>query len=605
MTQPTTPIVELDFEGIKEQLKTFLQGQTQFKDYNFDGSNLSVLLDVLAYNTFQNNFYTNMAINEMFLDSAQIKNSVVSHAKELNYLPRSRKSARAIVQLTITDVTETNSTIVIPKYSEFTTRYQGDTFSFVTNKTYIARKTGKDGTFTTDNIEIFEGQMLATFEREGYFIDDDGKLRIAITNDTVDTDSIGVFIDSEQTDDQNQFTYASGIFGIKPEDKVFYVEPYFDDKYSIYFGRNVFGVQPTEVEDVRVLYRITSGAEANGAVKFDATFISGASISVATITKAYGGAEREDLASIRYFAPKSIQIQERAITTSDYEILLKQAFPEISAVSAYSGDQLDPPQFGKVAIAVYLRDNTQLISTTVSNEYLQFLSDRSPLSVEPIFVSTDFVYSDLDIKIYYTTKLTEKSVDEIEALARAAIQSYSDDNLEQFNKSLRLSKLSSIIDNLDQSIQSNNIEAYPVIEYSPPLNVKVNPTFKFEAELTKPYPFKESNGFSDYKPAIKSGVFDVDGVCVFLQDDGMGNIQIVTDDATNPQVINPAAGTVDYVTGTVRLVKLTVEDFPNSAIKIIARTVKNDIKSPQGRVFILRDDDVKINVIVEDERSSQ
>ena len=604
MAQPKAPITELDFEGIKEQLKTFLQGQTQFKDYNFEGSNMSVLLDVLAYNTFQNNFYTNMAINEMFLDSAQIKNSVVSHAKELNYLPRSRKSAKAIVRLVITDPDATGQTIVIPQYSEVTTRYQGQSFTFNTDQVYIAKKTGT-GTYIADNVDVFEGQMLTSFEREGYFIDDDGQLRVALTNDTVDTDSIAVFIDAEASDDQNEFKYTTGIFGVEPTDRVFYVEPYFDDRYSVYFGRNIFGLQPEESEDVRVRYRITSGVEANGATNFTATFISGANITVETIQPAFGGAEREDLASIRYFAPKSIQIQERAITTSDYEILLKQKFPEITAVSAYSGDQLNPPQFGKVAIAVYLRDNTQLISSSLSNEYIEYLSDRSPLSIEPIFVSTKFLYANIDVKVYYTTKLTEKSAGEIEGLVRDVIQTFSDDNLEDFNRSLRLSKLSSEIDGVDVSIRSNNVEALPIIEYSPPLNLPQNPTFKFETSLIKPYPYRETNGFVDYKPAIKSSVFDVNGICVFIQDDGLGNIQVITDDATNPQILNPTAGTVDYTTGEVNLVKFTVEDFPGSAIKIIARTTKNDIKAPKGRVFILRDDDVNVSVIVEDDRSSQ
>ena len=603
MAQPTTPITELDFEGIKNQLKTFLKDQTQFKDYNFEGSNMNVLLDVLAYNSFQNNFYTNMAINEMFLDSAQIKNSVISHAKELNYLPRSRKSARAVIRVTITDPLSTAQTILIPQYTEFSSRYQGQTFSFVTNEVYIAKKTGA-GTYVADNVEIFEGQMLATFEREGYFIDDDGKLRIYLTNDTVDTDSVEVFIDAEQTEDQNVFKYSKGIFGVEPEDKVFYLEPYFDDRYSVYFGRDIFGVQPVETEDVRVRYRITSGAEANGAANFTTSFTT-ATTSITTIQAAYGGAEREDLASIRYFAPKSIQIQERAITTSDYEILLKQAFPEITAVSAYSGDELNPPQFGKVAIAVYLRDDTQLISTTLSNEYIEFLNDRSPLSIEPIFVPTDFLYANVDVKVYYTTKLSEKSADEIENIVRAAIQTYSDDNLEQFDRTLRLSKLSAVIDGLDVSIRSNNLQALPFVEYSPPLKIVQNPTFKFETSLVKPYPYRETNGFTDYKPAIYSSVFDIDGVCVYLQDDGLGNMQIITDDATNPQVINPTAGTVDYTTGEVNLVKFTVEDFPGSAIKIIARTTKNDIKSPKGRVFILRDEDVNVTVTVEDDRSSQ
>ena len=171
-------ISELDFETIKSQFKDYLRNQTQFKDYNFEGSNMSVFLDVLSYNTFQNNFYANMAINEMFLDSAVLKNSVMSHAKELNYLPKSRKSPRAVVTTTITDPSVVGQTITIPAYSQFTTDFQGTRFNYVTDKAYVARKTGP-GVFTAANMEIFEGEMLASFEREGYFIGDDGFLELS------------------------------------------------------------------------------------------------------------------------------------------------------------------------------------------------------------------------------------------------------------------------------------------------------------------------------------------------------------------------------------------------------------------------------------------
>lgn len=600
MAQPKTPITELDFDGIKGQLKQYLQDQTQFKDYNFEGSNLNVVLDLLAYNSFQNNFYTNMAINEMFLDTAQLKNSLSSHAKELNYLPRSRKSARAVVKLTITTVQgDTNQTIVIPRYSEFTTTFGGQNYTFATNETYIARKVS-NGVYVTDEIVILEGAVLTSFEREGFIVDAEGMLQVALTNENVDTDSLVVFVDAEETDDQNIYTYTKSIFGIEPEDKVFYVESYFDDRYSIYFGRGVYGQQPTAAEDVRVRYRITSGSEANGASGFVASFIEGASISVETITKALGGAERESMESIRFFAPKSIQIQERAITTSDYEVLLKQQFPEITAVSAYGGDELDPPQFGKVAISVFLQDDAQLVSSTLANSYIEYLDDRSPLSIEPIFVSTKFLYADLTINVSTTSKLATKSTDEIESLVRAAVKKYSGTSLNDFNKTLRLSKLSSDIDILDTAINSNDITANPIIEYSPTLKINANPTFKFSAELITPYAYRDSSGFVNFKPAIKSSLFDIAGVCVFVQDDGLGNMQLVTDDLVNQTIINPKAGTVNYKTGEVNLVNFKVDSFVGSAIKIIATTLNNDLKSPKGRVFIIRDDDVKVNVSVEE-----
>lgn len=595
-----TPIVELDFEAVKNQLKSYLRSQTQFKDYNFEGSNMSVLLDVLAYNTYHNNFYTNMAINEMFLDSAMLRNSVVSHAKELNYLPRSRKSSKAVVRIRIDDPqrTITDQTVVIPTYTEFTTTYLGTTYNFVTNQTYVARKTAPF-TYETGDVEIFEGEMLQSFEREGFLVDDDGVLRVALSNPEVDTDSIVCFIDAEATEDQNVFQYRTNIFGVGPTDPVFYIEPFFDNRYNIYFGNNIFGLQPSAFEDVKVRYRICSGAEPNGANSFTTSFVPNVQITVTTVQVAAGGAERETIDSIKFNAPKALQIQERAITTRDYEILLKQQFPEISAVSAFGGDALDPPQFGKVAISVYLNDNAQLISQTLANSYIEFLRERTPLTIEPFFVRTDFLYADLAVNVYYTTKETEKSAGQIEALVRSKIQNWSLNNLNTFGAVLRLSKLSREIDIIDSAIQSNSIIAKPIIEFSPTINIVTNPSFKFGTELQRPYAFSTSMGFANYKPAIVSSVFDQNGTCVFFQDDGRGNIQIVTDDRTNPQIVNPNAGTVDYVTGEVRLVKFETESYPGSAIKIYANTKEDDIRSPNGRVFLIRDEDVRVNVYVD------
>lgn len=595
MANPKTPITELDFDSIKTQLRTYLQTQTQFKDYNFEGSNMSVLLDVLAFNTFQNSFYTNMAINEMFLDSAVIKNSIVSHAKELNYVPRSRKSATALVRVTINAPDEVASTLTIPKFSNFSSSFQGDAFNFVTNQTYVARRVSP-GVYVADNVKIFEGQMLQSFEREGFIVDSDGTLRVRLSNNQVDTDSIIVFVDAEATEDQNVFTRASSIYGVRPLDRVFYLEAFMDDSYAIYFGKNEFGLQPEEFEDVRVKYRICSGSDANGANSFSANFIEDATISVETLDPAAGGQERESMESIRFFAPKALQIQERAVTKSDYEILLKQRFPEIKAVAAYGGEELDPPQFGKVAISIFLDGNTQLISNTLANAYVSFLSEKSPLGIEPIFVQTKFMYADIQVDAVYTSKNTEKSADQLEALIREAIKDYSVENLEDFNRTLRRSKLSSIIDGVDDAIQSSSLAIMPIIEFSPAVNVRTAPSFRFEAELIKPYPFRLSNGFTDYKPAIISSPFDVDGECVYLQDDGMGKIMLVTDDLTNPQIINPKAGVVDYETGEVKLSNFIVEDYVGNAIKIMARIKNSDVNSPQGRVFIIRDTDVKVNM---------
>lgn len=590
-------ISELDFETIKSQFKDYLRNQTQFKDYNFEGSNMSVFLDVLSYNTFQNNFYANMAINEMFLDSAVLKNSVMSHAKELNYLPKSRKSPRAVVTTTITDPSVVGQTITIPAYSQFTTDFQGTRFNYVTDKAYVARKTGP-GVFTAANMEIFEGEMLASFEREGYFIGDDGVLRVILSNENADTDSIVVFVDAEATDNENIFLRKNDIFGVDALDKVFYVEPYYDGRYVVYFGNNKFGIQPEAFEDIRVRYRITSGAESNGAKVFSLLLTSDtATESTITIQPSAGGSERESLESIRYFAPKSLQIQERAVTSKDYEILLQSQFPEIKAIAAYGGDELEPPQFGRVAISVYLGEGREGLSETISATYIDYLKDKSPIAIEPVFVESEFMYGCVNVDVNFNPKLTKKSAGEIETLVRTAVSSYNTTNLDNFNVTLRLSKLSKNIDASENSIESNSLSVCPYVRYSPALNEAASPSFKFYAELVKPYPFKDSNGFADYKPAVKSSVFEYNFVDSFFQDDGLGNIQIVTSDLVNPQIVKPLAGKVDYKTGQIDLTNFEVGGFEDgSGITIMVTTKLDDIKAPAGRIFLIKDDDVTVNM---------
>ena len=588
-----TPINNIDFQSIKSQFIDFLsREQSQFKDYDFEGSNMSVLLDVLAYNTFMNNYYTNMAINEMFLDSAVLRNSVISHAKELNYIPRSMQSARAIVRVTITDNTETDPTIEIPKFTSFSGSLNGEAFSFITDQVHVARRTAP-GVYVADNVSIFEGEILDGFEKDGFFVDDDGALRCNLTNENIDARTIEVFIDEEATDGENEFFLATDIFGVEPNSKVFYLAPYFDGRYSIYFGKNIFGEQPKNFEDIKVRYRICSGEEANGVSKFSTSFRNAIPT---TISAASGGAERETVESIRFFAPKSVQIQERAVTSRDYEVLLKQRFPDIQSISVYGGDELDPPRFGRVAVSVNLLDN-KLLSDTAKNEYTNFLNDKSPLTIEPVFVDPEFLYLNAAINVYYSRKFTSKSAAQLETIIRNTITAFSSDNLNQFGSTLRLSRLSAAIDAADEGILSNRIIAKPIIEYSPDLNRIENPRFNFAQPLVKPYPFSETSGFSDYKPAVNSSVFSYNNVCALLQDNGTGGMQIISSDTINTQVLEPSIGSVNYDTGEVRLVNFATDGYALPAIKIFADTVRNDVIAPKSRVFVIRNSDVVINMI--------
>lgn len=588
MSTNNLPIVDLDFFSIKEQLKNYLKNQTQFKDYNFEGSNMSVLLEIMAYNAYQNNFYTNMAISEMFLDSARLKNSIVSHAKELNYLPRSNTSAKAIVKLTIKDNTNP-SVVIIPQYTKFSTVNNGVNYSFITNETYVANRKSL-GIYVAEEVEIFEGTILSDFEKEGYIFDvGESNLKCVLSNSNVDISSIKVYTN----DDEEEYTLRNDIFGIESDDLVFFVEPYFDDKYSVTFGRNVFGKQPDFDTDIKILYRTSSGDAPNGAARFSTSFRS--NVTVETLSTASGGSNRESIENIRYFAPKSIQIQERAITSTDYEILLKQRYPEIDSISVISGDELDPPQYGRVAISVNTLDSRN-ISTYFKNDILRYLSDKTPLSIDPIFVDAEFFFTKINLVVYYNRKITSKSTAEIEQNVRNTISTYNADNLNDFGSTLKSSRLSTLIDNTDVSIESNTMKLQPYIAYTPQLFVENNPTFLFNSQLNKPYPFRESDGFDYYVPAISSSIFSYNKTCCNLQDDGVGNMQIITNDSKNKQVVKKSIGTVDYETGTVKLVNFAVDSYPTAGIKIYANIKNSDITSPKSRIFTIKDEDISIEI---------
>lgn len=589
----TKPINELDFDALKEQFIDYLKNQTQFKDYNFAGSNMNVILDVLSYNTYLNNFYTNMALNEMFLDSAIIKNSVVSHAKELNYLPRSRVSARAVVNITIISPTTIGTTITIPRFTEFQANYDGVSYTFLTDKTYLAKRTSGN-TFVATNVEIYEGEILTAFEKDGFFLEEDNNFKCHLTNENVDINSIEVYVDEEATEGQNQFFYTTSVYGVEPRSKVFYLEPYFDDRYSVYFGRNLYGEQPARDIDIKIQYRVCNGAEPNGARAFSTTFMP--NITVTTVTPATGGAERETLDSIKFLAPKSIQVQERAITASDYEILLRQKFPEIRSVSAYGGDELDPPQFGRVALSINLQGEG-FLSETSKNTYIRYLADKTPVAIEPIFVDPEFTYVEAVVDVNYSTKLTNKSQQELEQLIRTAISNYNQTFLDDFGETLRSSKLSAIIDDVDNGILGNELCVNPIIEYKPTLNLELNPRFKFESQFVKPYPYKAVSGFADFKPSVVSTNFTYRGILSKLQDDGNGNMQVVSADSTNTEILNPSIGTVNYEIGEIKLINFAVQSFAGEAIKIYAATVSSDVSSPKSRILTIRDEDITINFI--------
>ena len=579
-----SPVTNLDFFATKEALKTFLKNQDRFKDYDYEGSNMNVLLDVLSYNTFYNNYYYNMAISEMFLDSASQRNSVVSHAKELNYMPRSRRSSALKCNISFSVPASYQSNFLsIPAGTAFSGRCGNKTYVFLNDIAYIASRSASNSTlFNVTDVDLYEGRKINEI------------LTIANTtmsNEWVDTSSITLTVNG------NVFTYKSEIFGVASTDRVFYLQPENDGKYSIQFGQNRFGFQPTVTDVIAVSYRICSGPEANGvnSLTLSSSFGGASSNTITVTSQSSGGFYAESLESIRVFAPKALQVQERAVTKRDYEILLRSRFPNIEAISVYGGDEVDPPQYGKVIISVDVTGGEGAADYEIAN-FKNYLKDKTPLTIEPVFVAAKFLFVDTNVTVVYDPNLTTKSTSQIKTEIQSAILTYQTTYLNDFNKTLRQSRLAAFLDAVDNSIVSSDIVAKPIIQYVPVLNIASSPSFSFEDALVKPYAFDSATGFTSFTTAVSTTKFTVEGTLVTMQDDGLGTFMLVTADSEVTRVFKSNVGTLNYTTGAIKLSNLTVDSFEGASIKFTASTINKDVKTPKDRIISIRGEDITVTV---------
>jgi hypothetical protein len=588
-----TSITELDFSQIKDNLKTFLQGQDRFKDYNFEGSNMNVFLDVLAYNTFHNNFYANMAINEMFLDSAQLRESVVSHAKGLNYIPRSRTGARARVNLALS-VNDSPAFVTIPSKTKFNAQCGSKTFTFYNTSAVTIYPLNNAYTYT--NLEIIEGSWVT----ESFEVLGDTNERFILSNDGINTGVVKVYIKANAAaTTSDEYVLRNSIFGVEPTAKAFYLQAAEDNKYEIVFGQDKFGAQPIAGNVINVEYMVTNGEEANGITSFALpTNISGYPTNVTLAVASEGGAERESIESIKYYAPRSIQVQDRAVTASDYEILLKTRYPEIQAVSVYGGEELNPPRYGRVVIAVDVQD-ADGVSENNKRTYAAFLRERSPVSIEPLVISPEFMYLSVNTTVYFNTKTTALGESDIRSKVTTALQNYSDTYLNDFKIRFKQSNLSSAIDASDPNIISNDIEVLPIIPLNPALNIANNFDVSFGNELVRDQRVVPGETYATHKPAIRSSTFTFRGQSCLIKDDGLGVLTIIRLQGESFVVVNGNIGSVDYATGRVVIRNLNVSSYIGSEIKLFGRTVAQTITAPKSRILSIRANtsDVNVNIV--------
>ena len=578
-------VSDLDFDNVKTNLKTFLQSQSEFQDYDFEGSGFAVLLDLLAYNTHYLGFNANMLANEMYLDSADIRKNIVSLAKMLGYTPTSAKSPTANIDITINN--GTGATVTMAKGTVFTSSIGGTSYQFVTNaETTISPL---EGVYKFSSVPIFEG-TLTTFK---YTVDsNDPDQKFIIPNVNADTTTLKVTVQNSSSDTTTQvYTKASGIVGLDTTSKVYFLQESDEGKFEVYFGDGIIGKSLSDGNIVILEYVVTNKTAANGASSFALSGAIGgfSNVSIVTTSNAQGGSEPQTKESVRFNAPLQYSAQDRAVTTSDYETKILELYPNAQAVSAWGGEDEETPIYGTVKISIKAASGSTLTNATKLDLVTQ-LKKFNVASVVPEIVDPETTSILLTSNVKYDSNATTKTSDTIKSNIITTLTNFNTNNLQKFDSVFRYSKVSKAIDDTDTSILSNITTLKIRKEFTPTLNSSTLYNVYFRNALYNPH----SGHNSAAGGILESTGFKVDGDTtneMFLDDDGQGNVRryyIVSGVRT---YANNTQGTINYSSGQVTLNSLNIASISNirgSASTVIELTVKpnsNDVVPVRNQIL--------------------
>jgi hypothetical protein len=587
-------LVNLDFDTLKSTLKTYLKSQALFQDYDFDGSNMSVLLDILSYNSYLNTFYLNMVASEMFLDSAQLRNSVISIAKSLNYTPRSTKSSKALLNLTFAQ--SNLASFEIPEGTRFTGRNSNGSFTFVTNETLTLYPSNNQ--FVAANVEVYEGSLI-----QDTFVYDSSveAQRFILSNQTIDTDSLLVLVTEDGGQTSLSYKKATSLFGLTANSQVYFVQATEDTKYEIAFGDGVFGRKPKDGATVIASYRISSGVNGNKCNTFtlDDNLGSyngyGSAIvpAITTVAASFGGAEAESIEEIRYRAPRGYQTQERAVTIEDFRTLVLQNYQDIKTVHVYGGETVTgQPQFGKVFIAPATFTG-ETLSDSEKEDIESFLSDKCTLGITPVVVNPDYLYILVDTICKYVPNQTDLAPTDISTLVKNAITTFNTDELNDFDTEFRFSRFEAAINAAHPSISSNETKITLKKILTPDVNARVFMTIQFRNKIA-PGSFYStefiSNGrrysYTDYNPNANTFTVSQSGTNIEVVN---SSTTIYLKDVTTPGIQTyQTAGSIDYTQGTISLNQIIISDTVDvDGISFYCKSTDTDIRSSKNDVLLI------------------
>ncbi len=556
-------VTELDFDLIKSNLKNFLKAQTEFKDYDFEGSGMSILLDTLAYNTHYLGFNANMLANEMFLDSATLRSSIVSHAKTLGYEVSSCRAPKATINISLTT---TDSTKTMPAGTAFNTTVDGTSYQFVTTSDVTGSNSGNAVNF--DSTEIYEGTYVTT----KYTVDSSNvEQRFLLADNRADTTTLTVKVQNSSSDSTSvTYTRATDISQLTSTSTVYYLQEVEVGKFEVYFGDGVVSKALTDGNIVVLSYVVTNKSEANGASSFsNSAAIDGVtSITTTLVAAASGGAESESLTSIKLNAPLDYASQGRAVTTEDYKVYVRKLFANTQAVSVWGGEDgsydtstgvSDTPEYGKVFISV--KSTTGLsLSDTQKTQLVTDLKKYKVSSVTPVIVDAETTFLILGVSFAYDSNSTTETKGGLESLINDTITSYNNNDLKNFDNPFRHSKLTGQIDDADDSILNNTVTVTLAKFITPSLSSQSSFIVNFANALFNPH----SGHNADAGGIIASTGFYLGGTTEhFFDDDGAGNLRIYSLVAGARVYFDTAAGTIDYAKGTITINPLTITAISN------------------------------------------
>lgn len=579
-------ISELDFDGIKSNLKTFLSQQNEFTDYDFEGSGMSVLLDTLAYNTHYLAYNANMLANEMYLDSADLRSSVVSLAKQVGYTPTSCTSSTATIDVLVNDAT--GASLTMSRGTKFTTTVDGQSYSFVNNADVSINPI--DSVYKFSNLVVYEGSYL-NYKYTANTSDIDQ--RFIIPNDSVDTTTLTVKIQESSSDSTTKtWSLATGITGIDDESEVYFLQEVEGGRFEVYFGDGVMGKAIADGNIVILDYINTNRDAPNGATSFTLSGTVGgfSSATVTTISNASGGTGLESITSIKYNAPRDYSAQDRAVTAEDYKTLVKGLYANAQSVQVYGGEDAAVPDYGKVYISIKAKSGSNLTVAT-KESIVTSLKTYAVASVTPVIVDPETTFITLVVNFKYNSGRTTKDVTTLQTNVLTKIATYNNDELEDFAGMFRYSQLLQDINEADTSILSNITTVKMYKYFTPTLNSGLKYTLSFNNALYNPHSGHNSTGGG----IISSSGFKINNDSStnehFLDDDGAGVVRAYYLSGTTRVYTDTTYGTVDYATGEVILTSAHITSISNvdgatsTQVRVFAIPSSNDIVPVRNQVL--------------------